>query len=275
MAGLGIWPPTRRKFISTSASAGTGMHLIEQIALRRAEFTLAWWHLRTQSDSQKTLWASHAGQHQIFNDGTGQQMRCRVYNGVTPAGGLTFGIGEWHQFTFQFGDNFGPSSNLELRRYQDGVESGSNESGGSTGGELFSLGTHWFMGDDSATADTDDGYRGEVFDFMCIDGIWTTEQLSYNNGRWVDIDENIKKHLYYRLDGQHADAGRDSSGKGNHFAVEGGGITLSHVDLPPGANQPSLITRPFPSAIAAGPLDNDLISSMHFQRFYEPIAMGA
>ena len=28
------------------------------------------------------------------------------------------------------------------------------------------------------------------------------------------------------------------------------------------------------SAAAATPLDNDLISAMHFQRHYEPIAMG-
>ncbi len=254
-----LWLPPRQKLISTSLSAGTGMRLATAIALKREFFTLSFWHQRTHSDSVNTFWATHTGQFQVFNGTSGDVFRAKVYNNKTAGGSAPLTIGGWDHVHVAMGvDHLGST---DVRLFINGSLDNSLTNG-ATGSEVTSVGTHYLFGDDAAGSPTDDGYRGAAFHILLLDGIWEPEETNRTpDGRWQDISDSARRALIYEIGGQHSDPGRDSSGNGNHFIVEAGGVTLSPLDLPPGANEGQFRSVAYLPAAAAGGADHDLLAA--------------
>lgn len=233
-------PVTRRKLISVSNSAATGMHSTSNLTMAAAEVTVSfWWRPTSNSTANggKTMWAGHAGNYQIYT-GAGAaanvvQMRARM-DGSTAADQTTGCAFEtWSFVAVHLGQNHNGALDVEI--FVDGVSDGdTNSSGGST--EMTTAGTHYVAGDDASGSPTDDGIIGEWFDFCVFDGIIDLADLQFDTGNWTDLSATAKAALKYRLDGQNAgNPGADSSGNGNHFTVENTGVTLSDSGLPPGA----------------------------------------
>ena len=241
---------TRKKLISLSASANTGMRSVLDIPGRPEDnFTICGW-VRINTQSANTIWASQTGAAQLFNGNSGDArygLRGRHHSNKI-ADGEIFGQMVWGHVIYQHGLNF--QATIDVKMITNGVFQNSHTGGASTT-DITTDGFHWFMGDDSTTT-TDDGFIGEAFDFCFIDGIIDPDELNYANGKWQDLSEHAKSKCVYRLDGQTSDPGYDSSGANHHFQVEQGGVTLSLDDLPPGANQYELGPIPWLPNLAAG-----------------------
>ena len=243
----------RKKLVSLSANANTGMRSILDIPGRPEDnFTICAW-VRIGTQASNTLWASQNGHAQLYNGTTGSarySMRGRHYNNKA-ADSIEFGEMVWGHIVYQHGLNF--QSTIDVKMFSNGDFTNSH-TGGSASTDITTDGFHWFLGDD-ATTTTDDGFIGEMFDFCFMDGIIPPGELNYSNGKWVDLTEFAKSKCVYRLDGQTSEPGHDSSGGNNHFQVENGGVTLSLDDLPPGANVLEVFPVSYLPAPAAGGAD--------------------
>jgi len=251
-----FWQPQRRKLVSTSRAAATGMHTARDLATETSFFTLSFWLRRTSSDGSDTIWAGNAGLHQVYNNASNANIIARVPTNRTAAL-PAHALNAWHFYVVHAGENFAGGT-TDLITYQDNVQSASAVATAALT-EMQTLGTHWLLGDDSVTANTDAGYIGEVYDFCLFNGIIPIDDLQFRNGRWQDLTQQSREALLYRIDGQGPDAGWDASERGNHFVVEGGGVTLSLDNLPPGANTWIMREIPYvPDAPAGGGAQGNL-----------------
>jgi len=240
---------TRRKLISTSGDANTGMHSTNDILGRPTEnITVAyWWKTNSYASAggdNPTFWAGNAGDYKIYYLSGGVSARIDgtdTYN-TTLDINTTVGAGEWVFVLHQMGkDHSGTNDVFTQAYYANGTSIGSDTvttypNASST--EITTNGTHWLLGDDSTGDNTDNGIIAEIFDFCLFDGIIDVSDLQIDtaNGGWKDLTFTSRSALVYRLDGRNADnPGEDSSGSENHFTVESNGVTLSNVDLPDGA----------------------------------------
>ena len=246
-----FWQPQRRKLVSISNAAATGMHSRNLIATKTDRATISFWLKRTSSDSFDTFWASNVGGYQIYNNTGNTSLLARVPSNKA-ANAASYAIGDWHHFIVRVGFGFSGATDLEI--WRDGVLIDTNVNGISST-ELTTAGRHWLFGDDSVTTNTDGGYTAEAFDICQFDGIIPIDDLNFRNGRWQDLPESSKRELIWRMDGQGPDAGWDSSERGNHFVVENGGVTLSLDGLPPGANEWIMRSIPYVPAVVAGGID--------------------
>lgn len=226
---------TRRKLISTSTVAGTGMHSTADVTLTADEFTIAFWYLHKAGNVNKTLWASDTGQYQIYiEDSGGDVMVARRYLNDAAKTTTVLTVDQWYHIHVKIGLDFDATTDVQV--YVDGLLEASN-SVGNSGGEIDSAGTHWLLGDDSTTTNTDAGYAAEIFDFAMFDGIVLIGDSNRSGTSWADFSAGALAKLLYRIDGQNvSDPGEDSSSNGHDFTIEGGGVTLSDIGLPAGAN---------------------------------------
>jgi concanavalin A-like lectin/glucanase superfamily protein len=224
----------RKKLVSTSEASNTGMHSTLPIpGMPTDNLTLSFWVRLTGSQAFNTLWASKAGEVQVFTGGAGTyDIRSRHYNNKAVIG-TVFGQNTWAHICIHHGLDF--DGGVDLRQYTDGANP-VTISDGTLGTDVQATATQWLMGDD-ATTTTDDGFIGELFDFCVFDGIIPLQDLNFKGGKWVDLSDKAKDACVYRIDGQASDPGHDSSGKNHHFTVESSGVTLSATGLPPGANE--------------------------------------
>lgn len=245
-----LWQPPRRKFISLSDALNTGMHSRNPITHPTSNFTVSFWWKGVGTQNGKTLWASPTGHQQVYTSGT--NMRVRHLNQRSVQLSATTNV--WAHLHWNVG--YEHDGSVDVRGFKNGVEIGTDSSA-SVSSELPGTGSHWFFGDDNpGQPNTDDGIKGQCFDFLMFDGIHPPDKCNHqHNIRWKDIDESVKPYLMYRLDGQHSDPGHDSSGNENHFVVENKGVTLSSFDLPPGANELPISWAPFAPSVGGPPPD--------------------
>ena len=232
---------TRRKLVSTSAAANTGMHSTADIGpvigASGDVTTICFWFQRNDSSANKTLWATEAGREQIYT--TPGQLAARY---GTASGGNVTGtvvLDTWHHACVQLGfDAFG-GGNDDSRISLDNGTFGTAAHVSSDTGDLDIACVHYILGDDSGGGNTDDGYVGQIFDLCVIDGQYDPTDCNFSTaggGEWDDLSAGAISNLVYRIDGQNSgDPGEDSSGNGNDFTVESSGVTLSDSGLPPGA----------------------------------------
>lgn len=237
---------TRRKLVSTSTAANTGMHgSIPAASFAGDEITVCfWWKTPSASDGNplNTVWASQTGEYQIYTNSSGNEneFSARMDGSKPTAGRASPGAeGDWVfvWYTAGIDHNFSDDVRISLT---DGTttESANRVDSGSPADDLTAAHTQYVLGDDANGSPTDDGFKGEIFDLCVFDGIISDADLNHDgSGEWKDLSATAKAALVYRLDGQNAsDPGEDSSGNGNDFTVESSGVTLSDTDLPPGAN---------------------------------------
>lgn len=229
---------TRRKLVSTSVSAGTGMHSTSDIpAAAGTSRTVAFWWRPTAAsgNSTNTVLASETGQFQVYTDSSDNTLlkaRAETGSGLT-ADLASTALDKWTHVLIHAGTDFNGTDDLEI--YEDGVSIDTKTSI-TVSSELISAGVWFLLGDDPAAGTTtDDGCIGQLFDVCLFDGIIALADTNFDTGSWKDLSSTGEAALVFRIDGQNAaDPGEDSSGNANHFTVESSGVTLSEMGLPPG-----------------------------------------
>lgn len=234
-------PVTRRKLVSTSRAANTGMHSTSTITMAGINVTVAFWWRPTSIEGAgyaDTVWAGHAGNYQIYT-GSGSSANvvnlvCRCHTSTSAGPTSSCSQNTWVHVLAHLGEDHASTTDAEI--FINGSSEGTQTASASST-EMSSAGTHYILGDDASGSTTDDGCVGEIFDLCVFDGIIAIGDTNYNAGSWKDLSATGLSALKYRIDGQNVSAvGEDSSGNGHDFTVESSGVTLSDTGLPTGAN---------------------------------------
>lgn len=241
----GVGDGTRRKLVSVSNSAATGMRYAFSSSVFSSDtMTISFWWKKSSTNISKTIWASHTGQYQIYTGSSTASQQDKIaarMNGTTQVSLLDGGTsdGTWIFVYASFGIDHNGTIDV-YASVDDGVggfDSGNVTNGTASSDDLTAAHTQYFICDDNAGGASDDGFIGEIFDMCVFDGYIAIGNMQHDgSGNWQDLSATAKAALVVRYDGQSStNAGLDTSGNGFHATVENSGITVSATGLPSGA----------------------------------------
>lgn len=244
----GVGDGTRRKLVSVSSAAATGMRTaFPSSTFSSDQVTVSFWWKKNSSNASNTMWATQTGKYQLFSGPSSGSQQDRVTSrmdgstAVTPIDGGT-ADGTWIFVVGQHGLDHSGTTDVYLS-VDDGVggsASGTVTTSGASSDDITAAHTQYFICDDldaGTGGASDDGFIGEFFDFCVFDGIIAVGELQHDgSGNWQDLSTTAKAALVVRYDGQSStNAGLDTSGNGFDATVENSGITTSATGLPAGA----------------------------------------
>lgn len=241
----GVGDGTRRKLVSASVSANTGMRTnFPSSTFSSDAMTVSFWWKKSSTNASDTIWASQTGQYQLYTGSSGANSQDKLQtrmDGSTATALVDGGTadGTWIFVYAHYGVNHSSTTDVFIS-VDDGVGGSATASvttSGASSDDITAAHTQYFICDDNNGAASDDGFIGEFFDFCVFDGIVAAGDLQHDgSGNWQNLSATGLAALVARYDGQSSsNAGLDTSGNGHDATVESSGVTTSATGLPAGA----------------------------------------